>query len=410
MSISEHNGSIERQPATSTGRTESCQNCGATQLTVVYEVRRVPVHSCLLVFDATAAQRYPCGDIRLAFCTECGFISNLLFSASLQNYSPQYEDTQCYSKHFSSFSRNLANRWIENYDIRNKTILEIGCGKGDFLSLLCEIGDNKGIGLDPACDPRRLSAVANERITFICDEYSAKYGDLQADVVCCRHTLEHIHSTQEFVRGLRRALGEERDKLLLFELPDVTRILREQAFWDIYYEHCSYFTAGSLARLFRQNSFEVIDLRRDYSNQYLVLAARPSSGPTKPRFELEDDLEETMFDLEYFQAACATRARSWQARLRRHAEKGRKVVAWGSGSKCVSFCTTLGITDEFAYVVDVNPHKNGKFLPGTGHRIVEPDSLQQDPPDIIVAMNPVYFDEIHMELDRLGVEADLLTL
>src|SRR5690606_5558175 len=64
--------------------------------------------------------------------------------------------------------------------------------------------------------------------------------------------------------------------LVLFEVPDVGRILRERAFWDIYYEHCSYFTAGSLAGLFRRVGFEVLDVEHAFGGQYLLLLARPA--------------------------------------------------------------------------------------------------------------------------------------
>ena len=80
---------------------------------------------------------------------------------------------------------------------------------------------------------------------------------------------------------------------MLFELPDVRRVLDEVAFWDVYYEHCSYFSAGSLARLFRATGFEVLDLALDYDDQYLLLEARPSAVRRRParRCRLEDDLE-----------------------------------------------------------------------------------------------------------------------
>ena len=96
---------------------------------------------------------------------------------------------------------------------------------------------------------------------FINDLYSEKYTDIEADVIMCRHTLEHIGQTGEFIRMIRRAIGERKDMLVLFELPDVTRVLKENAFWDVYYEHCSYFSPGSLARLFRANNFDVARAR-----------------------------------------------------------------------------------------------------------------------------------------------------
>ena len=59
------------------------------------------------------------------------------------------------------------------------------------------------------------------------------------------------------------------------------------------------------------------------------------------------------------------------------AQAGKTVALWGSGSKAVSYLTTLGVTDEVQAVVDINPHKHGKFLAGTGHEIVAPEALRQ---------------------------------
>ena len=70
---------------------------------------------------------------------------------------------------------------------------------------------------------------------------------------------------------------------MFFEVPDVGRVLREQAFWDIYYEHCSYFSPGSLARVFRANRFDVIELAKEYDEQYVMIVVRPVDRPTSAR-------------------------------------------------------------------------------------------------------------------------------
>jgi SAM-dependent methyltransferase len=180
-------------------------------------------------------------------------MSNLLFDHELLDYSSDCEEPQHYSSHFNAFARRLAKRWVDDYDINEKTILEIGCGQGKFLEIFSGIGSSRGIGIDPACDPARVRGKGDPSLRFISDHFSSKYHELEADVVCCRHTLEHIADTGRFVQDLRSYIGDRRNTLVLFELPDTTRILKERAFWDIYYEHCSYFTAGSLARLFRRN-------------------------------------------------------------------------------------------------------------------------------------------------------------
>lgn len=386
----------------------ACLACGNATVRPIYEVFDVPVYNSLLADSATEAHSNPTGDIRLMYCGSCGFIMNELFDASLQAYSPKFEDSQHFSNCFSSFAKSLAQRWIDQFDIRGKSILEIGCGKADFLELFCDLGDNRGIGIDPACVPERLSAAAQKHITLIQDYYSDEYSNIETDVICCRHTLEHILPTGDFVRLIRRNIGPRHDTLVIFELPDVTRILRERAFWDIYYEHCSYFTAGSLARLFRRSGFDILDLRRDYDDQYLTLVARPSSGPTKPVLQLENDLEETTDDVNSFLDECPQKVSGWQETLRRLCDDGKEIAAWGSGSKFVAFCTTLGITTEVSFVVDINPYKHGKFSPSTGHRIVAPEHLRENPPDIVLVMNPIYCEEIQADLDRLGVEAELI--
>ena len=128
----------------------------------------------------------------------------------------------------------------------------------------------------------RLSAGAHAtarprtRLRFIRDFYGPAYADLQADYVCCRHTLEHIGDVADFMRLVRQPIGDRADVAVFFELPDTERVLLEAAFWDIYYEHCSYFTPGSLARLFRRTGFEPRRLWKAYDDQYLMIEARPA--------------------------------------------------------------------------------------------------------------------------------------
>lgn len=239
-----------------------CPICDAEGMVGFYAVEKVPVHSCLLACTAGNALSFPTGDLKLGLCTSCGFICNVVFDASHHAYSANYEETQGFSPHFNAFLESLARRMIDRYELRNKHILEIGCGKGEFLMLLCRLGANWGIGIDPSYVPGRMAGPSCERVGFIQAFYSADHAHLAAssDFICCRHTLEHIAPVGEFLRLLRQAIGQRNDCVVFFEVPDVTRILREGAFWDIYYEHCSYFSPGSLARSFRSSGFDVLQV------------------------------------------------------------------------------------------------------------------------------------------------------
>jgi SAM-dependent methyltransferase len=387
-----------------------CPNCGIGKMTKFYEVKDVPVNSCIMMSTQHEAVNFPRGEIALGFCEECGFISNVAFDSSKVDYSSTYEDQQCYSSTFNAFAQGLAKRLVEKYDLRNKRILEIGCGKGDFLALLCELGQNYGVGIDPAFIKGRVKSSASDRLTFIQDYYSERYVNYKGDFVCCRHTLEHIQDTAGFVNTVRRAIGDRLETNVFFEIPDVTRVLRELAFWDIYYEHCSYFSLGSLARLFRSCKFEVIDLSIDFDGQYLLIEAKPTKQKSNKMHELEESVKETANHVKYFSTQCSDKLQQWKNGLQEiHAEKKRAVV-WGSGSKCVSFLTTLKIQDEIEYVIDINPHRHGKFIPGAGKRIMPPEFLKKYKPDVTIVMNSAYRDEIQQMLDDMKVKTEVTSL
>ncbi|RMF72441.1 MAG: methyltransferase domain-containing protein [Planctomycetota bacterium] len=352
---------------------------------------------------------FPRRDLRLGVCPDCGFLFNTILDASVQAYSEKYEETQGFSPTFNRFARELVDTLIERHNLRGKRILEIGCGKGEFLIELCARGENDGIGIDPSYRPDRTTHPAAGRIEFIRDLYSERYTHLTADFVCCRHTLEHIGPTLEFMRMVRRAIGDRPETVVFFELPEALRVLREGAFWDIYYEHCSYFTPGALARLFRLADFDPTRIELVYDSQYLLITALPRT-PSDAKLPHEESPAEVIREVDAFRTRCAESIAKWAQFVRGAFAKGERVVLWGSGSKGVSFLTTLGISDEIEYVVDINPHKHGRFMPGAGQEIVPPDFLRDYQPSHVIAMNPVYRDEIQAELDRLGVAAQLAAL
>jgi SAM-dependent methyltransferase len=356
------------------------------------------------------ALAFPHGEIALGFCKECGFISNVAFNPSMLDYSSAYEDQQVFSSTFNAFAYNLAKRLIGKYQLYNKNILEIGCGKGDFLMLLCELGNNSGVGIDPAYVEGRVQSEASNKVKFIRDYYSRRYADYYGDFVCCRHTLEHIYNTKDFVDCVRSSVGSRLDTIVFFEVPDVIRVLRELAFWDIYYEHCSYFSPGSLARLFRLCNFEVTELSRDFNDQYLLIEVKPVSQPSEKVHDLEENVETIAKLVKYFSSNCDKKLQQWKSRLQKNYKNGKRIVIWGSGSKCVSFMSTLGISDEIEYVVDINPYRQGNFLPGSGKKVMPPEFLKEKTPDLIIIMNPVYREEIMQMLNRMEVSTDVIQL
>lgn len=387
-----------------------CRCCGGRSTKHIYTVPSIPVHSCVLLETPEAARAFPRRDLELAFCEDCGFAFNYVFDEAAIGYSTNFEESQHFSGTFNAFARSLARTIAEHCEIGGKRVLEIGCGKGEFLIELCEVGAAEGLGIDPGyrVDPERSPTEA--AVEFIVDNFGPAYQGLSSDIILCRHTLEHIPNSAEFIASIREMAGMDEDTWIVFETPDFGRVLGEGAFWDIYYEHCSYFSPGTHARLFRSHGFDVTDLSLVYDDQYIVQFAKPSRSPTRAQLLLEDDLEMLVAAAEAFPRKVHAQIEHWGNQVSDAHASGRRVVLWGGGSKAVSFLTTLGLGEAIDAAVDINPYKQGRYTPGTGHPVIAPETLVACPPDLVVVMNPIYRDEVGKALLELGLKPDVVTV
>lgn len=387
----------------------TCPCCLERPMQPFYEVQDVPTNSCILLPTREEALAYPTGDIRLAFCPGCGFISNIAFNEKLTEYSGRYEETQAFSPTFNSFHERLARSLVERHHLQGKDLIEIGCGKGEFLKLLCDLGENRGLGFDPGYSEARGEEAGASRFSVVRDFFSEKYTDRQADFVACKMTLEHIWTPHQFIKAAVQ-LVRKPEGVVFIQVPESLRILRECAFEDIYYEHCSYFTGGSLARLFTRLGLKVSCIDVEYAGQYLTVEAIPGSSNRTAPVREQNDLDELRALVASFPQRDAEKRGTWAAHLKGWAEAGKKVVLWGSGSKGVSFLTTIPGTDIVRNAVDINPYRHGFFMPKTGQKIVSPEELKSLQPDIVIVMNQIYLSEIRDKLTGLGLHPELLAL
>src|SRR5918992_5375662 len=108
----------------------------------------MPVLANVLWPTRVEALAAPRGDMRLTYCERCGALRNADFDAELVRYSPSYENSLHFSPSFDDWARGLAARLVNDYDIRGKQVVDVGCGAGDFVRLLCDEGGNRGVGYD----------------------------------------------------------------------------------------------------------------------------------------------------------------------------------------------------------------------------------------------------------------------
>lgn len=385
----------------------TCPCCRGADLEEFFTIRGAPAQSVVTIKSREAALAIPRKDIVLTFCNSCGFIFNSAFDTAIDYFTQGYEDQQGFSPTFVKFITGVAERFIERYDMRNKRVIEIGCGKGDFIRLLSSLGNNTGVGIDPAYVAGRSEEAPN--VSFIKEFYSSRHGDIEADCITCRHTMEHIHDALGIMETVR-ASCRDTQPILFFEVPSIVRILDIQAFWDIFYEHCSYFSPGSIARLFRKAGFEVLDMYHEYDNQYLFIEARSSSRPSDKIHPLEEPVAELKAKTGNFVEKVKDHHDEWRRRLESFKASGRKTVVWGGGSKSVGFLTQFADLNLIEHVVDINPYMEGNFMPGIGIQYVGPDFLRDYQPDVVIVMNSVYLEEVRQSLAERGLRPDILGL
>ncbi|MFQ5418512.1 MAG: class I SAM-dependent methyltransferase [Myxococcota bacterium] len=387
-----------------------CPVCRATARDLFLEIAAAPAHVGAVWPDAASARACPRGDISLAFCHRCGFISNVAFDPAIIDYDIHYDNALHFSALFRSYEKALATQLVERHGIRNKDIIEIGCGSGHFLGLMCQLGDNRGVGFDPSHDPALADPSLDERVSVVRDYYSEQYADRTADLICCRHVLEHIPEPVPFLTALRRAVEQQPDAVLYFEVPNAFLALRELSIWDVIYEHTLYFVPDVLAYLFRACGFEVLDIREPYDRQFIGLEAKIAAewepGATPPLPDLGKLVDEVGAYGRYF----AQKRDEWQARMNEFDAQGKRVFVWGAGAKAVSFLHLLEVADRIPAVVDINPGKQGSFIAGGGQPIIAPERLARMDPDVVVVMNPIYKDEIAQQLRDLGVSPEMLAV
>lgn len=381
-----------------------CPVCGAEALEVLFAAPSVPVF-CNVQWDAVGdAVAAPRGALDLAACAACGHVHNRAFDARLVAYSPAYDNSQHHSATFRAYASRLVDRLVERHSLRDVSVVDIGCGRGDLLALLAERGGNRGFGYDPGHAPDAAPLAPN--VTISDRLFGAEEArEIRPALVCCRHVLEHVEDPAAFLSAMRDAMAAGGSPVLYLEVPSGDQLMRDLAVWDYIYEHYSYFTRESLARALVDAGFEILDLREDFGGQFLCAEARPRLGEAQ-----EADIAPSP-DVAKARRAMAAKLdhwREWAGELR---ETGRTATLWGAGSKGVMFVNLLGLMSPapLGYAIDQNPNKHGRYLAGGGQVVAAPWRLRDQPVDELVIMNPIYRDEIGRQLQAFAVSPQVVT-
>lgn len=383
-----------------------CPVCGSKLATAFLFRGDVPVHQNLVMIDELSARTMPRGDLDLAVCEECGFIFNRVFSLEKIMYGEDYDNTQSCSPVFDKYLNDLVRHMVLERDVRDRRIVEVGCGKGVFLRKLVEFegAGNTGYGFDPSYIGEEVAL--NNRLNFERRYYDSSCTNVPADVIVCRHVIEHVPAPLELLHSIKLALVNSPTARIFFETPCVEWILRNHVIWDFFYEHCSYFTAQSLATAFQRAGFEVESVEHVFGGQYLWLEATVSPAGAESDVLMEP-------------RAVPALAREFARReeelkllwtgLIRDLSARETIALWGAGAKGVTFANLVDPDKRWINcVVDLNPQKQGHYIPGTGHPIIGYPELASRGVTAAILMNPNYLDENMALLKESGQKVRLI--
>ena len=365
-----------------------CPVCGSTHQKLIVARKSFPVLQNAIFNTPEDAKAVPRGEIEFYRCTDCDFLFNAKYRQV--DYGSNYENFQGNSILFDEYVGGNAERIVNHISKITEpvTIIEIGCGQGDFLKrIMNQIpldANVKAVGFDPAYTGE---VDADERYKIFPEYFSDKAECLRGRgryVIIARHVIEHIQNPHEMLKVFDNLSGQID---LFFETPDYKWILKNAAFEDIVYEHCSFFSPQSIQKLLLMHGFATTYFKNTFNNQYMWIEARRIADGGKNYSAREKELIST-----------------WRKIL---AESDCKIYVWGAGAKGVAFLNLLDAEKIFVdKVIDINPKKQRHFLSGTGHEIVAPEYLQTVRDKIlIVVMNENYLDEIKFKVEQIKIPA-----
>lgn len=327
----------------------------------LYEQTNFPVLQNRVYETREAAINCVRGDIHIVEDHATGLIYNAAFRSELMVYDANYNNEQGLSAFFQTHLGTVAG--IIERDLGRERLVEVGCGKGFFFEMLLADGFDV-TGFDPTYEGN------NPRIV---KEYFRPGVMQPSRALILRHVLEHVPDPYDFLCQLRDANGGS--GLVYIEVPCFDWICENRAWFDIFYEHVNYFRMADFEKMFGR----LVSSGRLFGNQYLYVVGDLATL-TRPKFTKETTIQFPSHFLEVLNSAEQSRA-----------------LVWGGASKGVIFSllrARIGMPVDA--VIDVNPAKQGRFLPATGLKVQSPeDALELYPAGTTVyVMNSNYLDEI----------------
>jgi len=307
--------------------------------------------------------------LKLLQCSLCGTVQ-------LNNDPvPYYKDvirSTSFSPAMIEFRKKQFFSLIQTHSLRGKKILEIGCGTGEYLPLLQELGVN-AFGIEHSAETLKNALLQKKNIIpgFI-ETASTKITNAPFDAFLFFNFLEHLPNPNDVLRGIHYNLSEL--AVGIIEVPNFDMILKEKLFSEFISDHLFYFTKTTLMHLLEKNGFHVLECTEAWDS-YILSATVKKRSPL-PLSSFQEEQEKITQKLHGF------------------TKPFKKIAVWGAGHQAFTMISLSNITKKINYIVDSAPFKQNKFTPATHIPIHAPEKLLTDKVDAIIVMAAGYSNEV----------------
>lgn len=374
-----------------------CRICGNDLGQAFLSLGNSPLsNSYLLMNDLNKMEPYYPLDVYV--CKECYLVQLEEFEKAKNIFSADYAYFSSYSQSWLDHCKKYVEMIIDRFNISKEWfIVEIASNDGYLLQYF----DNHNIpvlGVEPASDTAKVAITKGipTDISFFNTEYARDMCEngKQADLIIGNNVLAHNPNLNDFVEGLKIALKPQ--GIITMEFPHVLQLIEGNQFDTIYHEHYSYFSFYTVKKLFNSHGLEIFDVDELTTHGgSLRIYAKHKEDNSKSITErinklLIKEKSAGLLDIEAYNKFgdnVKLTKRNLLKFLIEAKEDGKRIVGYGAPAKGNTLLNYCGIrTDFLDYTVDMNPHKQNKFLPGTHIPIKSVDEIKRDEPDYVLIL------------------------
>jgi SAM-dependent methyltransferase len=305
---------------------------------------------------------------------QCGFCGTIQLKNDSVRYYKEVIRAAGISDKMKLFRQEQFFEFLERFDLFGKKIVEIGCGRGEYLSIMKSCGA-EAYGLEyshdsvEACKDSGLNVYHG----FI-DSVNYKICESLFDGFFMLNFLEHLPNPLETLRGINNILRKEAYGIV--EVPNTELTLKTNNFLDFISDHTFYFTKNSLNTILQLSGFEVLEIQESWSDNLLSAIVKKRSSFDSSGFKETKNHIVSKLD-SYIEAF-----------------RPNRVAVWGASHMTFSLLPELLNVNYIQYVIDSAKFKQNRFTPVTHIPIVVPDHIRDEPVAAIIVIAAGYSDEI----------------